>query len=71
MEKSTQMGTNRTGIDASPFDSKSMIEGAEKFFSTGGSSQAVRSMKRDFPVKPAPWALFRSRALPRECSSPP
>ncbi len=47
MEKSTQMGTNRTGMDASPFDSKKMIEGAEKFFSTQGSIQSLKSLKRE------------------------
>ncbi len=48
MEKSTQMGTNRTGIDTSPFDSKSMMEGAEKFFSTGGSEHTMKAFKREF-----------------------
>ncbi|GAA3953250.1 ferritin-like domain-containing protein [Allohahella marinimesophila] len=31
MEKSTKMGSNLTGIDMSPIDSKAMIEGAEQY----------------------------------------
>jgi rubrerythrin len=48
MEKSTQMGANRTGIDTSPFDSKTMMEGAENFFSTGGSDRNMKTFKREF-----------------------
>src|SRR5690554_7258267 len=47
MEKSTQMGRNRTGIDMSPIDSKAMIEGAMNSPVTQ-TSQTIRSIERDY-----------------------
>jgi len=47
MEKSTQMGRNRTGIDMSPIDSKAMIEGAMNSPVTQ-TSQSIRSIERDY-----------------------
>lgn len=32
MEQTAQLGTNKTGIDMSPIDSKEMLEASEKFF---------------------------------------
>lgn len=70
MEKSAQMGTNRTGMDASPFDSKKMIEGAEKFFHTQGSIQSLKALKREriddagsvgsVPIPGTPKGMFKS-----------
>lgn len=54
MERSTEMGSNRTGIDASPFDSKSMMNGAEKFFSTSGNMDAMHALQRDFDRQATP-----------------
>lgn len=48
MEKSTQMGSNRTGMDTSPFDSKSMVEGAEKYGITPGTPESLLAFKRSY-----------------------
>lgn len=70
MEKSDQMGTNRTGMDASPFDSKKMLEGAEKFFHTQGSIQSLKALKRErndeagsvgsVPIPGTPKGVFKA-----------
>lgn len=54
MERSTEMGSNRTGIDASPFDSKAMMKGAEKFFNTAGTIEAMHALQRDFDRQAGP-----------------
>lgn len=49
MENSTQMGTNRTGIDASPMDSKEMISGAERLTpASDASGQQMQSIERQY-----------------------
>jgi ferritin-like metal-binding protein YciE len=48
VERSTQMGANRTGIDASPIDSKAMMEATEQFFKTHGSEKELQALKRDY-----------------------
>lgn len=70
MERSTQMGTNRTGIDMSPFDSKAMMEASEKFFKTPGSAEELKALKREYirdagpvgsvPVPGTPKGMLKS-----------
>jgi rubrerythrin len=70
VERSSQMGTNRTGIDMSPFDSKAMTEASEKFFKTEGSAEALKTLKRNYardagtlgsvPVPGTPKGMFKS-----------
>lgn len=47
MEKSTQMGRNRTGIDMSPLDSKAMVEGAQNSPVTR-TDQSIRAIEREY-----------------------
>ncbi|MAM89622.1 ferritin-like domain-containing protein [Allohahella sp. A8] len=46
MEKSTKMGTNLTGIDMSPIDSKRMIEGADKYTSIDNKHEGGHSFEQ-------------------------
>ena len=49
MENSTQMGSNRTGIDASPMDSKEMISGAERLTPVSdGNGQQMQNIERQY-----------------------
>lgn len=49
MENSTHMGTNRTGIDASPMDSKEMISGAERLTPVSrGNDRQMQSIERQY-----------------------
>lgn len=48
MEKSVQMGTNRTGIDMSPLQSKVMISGAAAATPTGGSEAELHEMGKEY-----------------------
>lgn len=49
MENSTPMGMNRTGIDASPVDSKEMISGAERLTPLAGpDGQLMQSIERQY-----------------------
>lgn len=49
MENSTRLGTNRTGIDASPMDSKEMISGAERLTpASGGNGHQMQSIERQY-----------------------
>lgn len=48
MEKSTQMGRNRTGIDMSPIDSKEMIRGSENYAPSQGNGLSLSAIERDY-----------------------
>ena len=49
MEKNTQMGTNRTGMDMSPIDSKAMVEGAERYTQLNApNGHNLRSIERQY-----------------------
>lgn len=48
MEKTVHMGTNRTGIDMSPLQSKAMISGAEAATATGGSEAELHELGKDY-----------------------
>lgn len=70
MEQQAKMGTNRTGMDASPFDSKKMREGSEKLFATEGNVQSLKALKREriddagpvgsIPMPASPKGMFKS-----------
>lgn len=48
MEKTTHMGTNRTGIDMSPLQSKVMISGAAAATPSGGSEAELHELGKDY-----------------------
>ncbi|MDF2447353.1 MAG: hypothetical protein K0S46_2589 [Moraxellaceae bacterium] len=48
MEKTVHMGTNRTGIDMSPLQSKMMITGAEGATPTGGNEWALHEVGKEY-----------------------
>src|SRR5690606_42066880 len=48
MEKSATLGTNRTGIDASPSHSKKMQTGAQSYAPTAGSVQNLDGFRLNF-----------------------
>ena len=48
MEKSATLGTNRTGIDASPIHSKEMQTGAQSYAPTAGSVQNLDGFRLNF-----------------------
>lgn len=48
MEKSAQMGANRTGIDMSPLQSKAMIEGAQGAMPSGGHGPGLQQMDSNY-----------------------
>jgi ferritin-like metal-binding protein YciE len=47
MEKSETLGTNRTGIDASPIHSKAMQSGAEQYAPTAGNAEDLLDLRRE------------------------
>ncbi|HEX7027526.1 MAG TPA: ferritin Dps family protein, partial [Gammaproteobacteria bacterium] len=48
MEKSTQMGRNRTGIDMSPIHSKEMISNAESSSPSSSNGASISSVEREY-----------------------
>lgn len=46
--KSAQMGTNRTGIDMSPLQSKLMIRDVQEALPTGGSESALHEVGKEY-----------------------
>lgn len=54
MEKSSQLGANRTGIDASPLDSKAMSDGIQKFHTTSGNANALHDLQRQYATDADP-----------------
>lgn len=48
MEKTAQLGTNRTGIDMSPIHSKKMIEASKNAAVGAGDGQSLYSMQFDY-----------------------
>ncbi|MES2917457.1 MAG: ferritin-like domain-containing protein [Pseudomonadota bacterium] len=48
MEKSVHMGTNRTGIDMSPLQSKAMASGAAAATPTGGSEAELHELDKEY-----------------------
>lgn len=48
MDKTVHMGTNRTGIDMAPLQSKMMISGAEGATPTGGNEWALHEVGKEY-----------------------